>query len=104
MKRLLFIFLAVLITFTSISGLSASDNETRIPEIMKTEEKEENEENKTEEHQVPEEGTQSEDNKLENKTQEEDEENSEKNSEEEDQKYFDDYQIDHNDSLFEPWG
>jgi hypothetical protein len=77
MKRFLFILLAIFITFTSMNGLSASAHEIRIPEIMKTEEGDENTENKAEEYPVPEAGVLFEDITQESDTKQDDQQDSE---------------------------
>ncbi|MHA2010722.1 MAG: hypothetical protein ACW980_25720 [Promethearchaeota archaeon] len=86
MKRFLFILLAILITFTSMNGLSASAHEIRIPEILKAEEADEDKENKAEDFPVPEAGVQFENITQESDTKKDDQQDSEDPEKEENHK------------------
>lgn len=104
MKRFILISLVLLLSFFNINALSALGDETPSPEIIKTEENVGNTEDNAEESQVPEQGVPLEDNTEEGETEQEDQQGSEDLEKEDDQINSDDYKIEYDNNIDEPWG
>lgn len=100
MKKLMFILVSVLITLSSINVFTALGNENQVPEIIQDEENnDEDTPDSAEKSQKPEEGIPSE-----NKTQENENQHDSDNRKEEGQQSPEDYKLEYDDSLVEPWG
>jgi len=97
MKKFLLISLVLLLSFLNMNALSALGDETSVPKIVQTEKN-------AEDSKVPEQGVPLEDNKEEGEKEQEDQQGSEDLEKEDNQINSDDYKIEYDNNIDEPWG